>query len=52
LLCFTAGKLDNATYDMMKKPRCGVKDKFDFDDDDGSFTGNRTANNGSYAVGL
>jgi hypothetical protein len=37
---------------MMKKPRCGVKDKFDFDGDDQSFKRMGAANNGSYAGGL
>jgi hypothetical protein len=37
---------------MMKKPRCGVKDKLDFEGDDRNFRKNRTASNGIYAVGL
>jgi hypothetical protein len=30
---FIAGKLDVETITMMKKPRCGVKDKFEFEKD-------------------
>ncbi|XP_023709357.1 macrophage metalloelastase isoform X2 [Cryptotermes secundus] len=40
------GKLDTATCDMMKKSRCGVKDKFDFEGDDRSSKRIRTASNG------
>jgi hypothetical protein len=28
---FSSGKMDGATHDMMTKPRCGLKDKRDFD---------------------
>ena len=39
---FTAGKLDNETQTMMKKPRCGVKDKFEFEED-GQTSGRNTS---------